>query len=67
MGGWLASLAEWARLPLRSGLAEIDLQIIKLRTLRDSYKVPQHDALQEKHPPETNKQSLLMESPASPA
>jgi hypothetical protein len=38
MGGWLASLAEWVRLPLRSGFAELDLQIDKLRALRDSYE-----------------------------
>ena len=37
MGGWLAALAGWRRLPLRSGFAELDLQIDKLRALRDSY------------------------------
>jgi hypothetical protein len=44
MGGWLASLAEWRRLPLWSGFAELDLQIDKLRALRDSYAAspPKH-------------------------
>ena len=44
MGGWLASLAGWIRLPLRSGFAELDLQIDKLRALRDSYSLspPRH-------------------------
>ena len=39
MRGWLKSLAEWFRLPMRSGFAELDLQIGKLRSLRDSYKL----------------------------
>jgi hypothetical protein len=38
MRGWLASLAEWCSLPLLDGFAELDVQIGKLRLLRDSYK-----------------------------
>jgi hypothetical protein len=38
MGDWLSILAKWCRLPMRSGFAELDLQIEKLRTLRDSYQ-----------------------------
>ena len=44
MRGWLASLAEWCRLPLLDGFAELDVQIDKLRLLRDSYQAtPQGD------------------------
>jgi len=43
MRGWLAYLAEWCTLPLRGGFAELDMQIDKLRLLRDSYQ----DALPE--------------------
>ncbi len=47
MGGWLASLVRWCRLPVRGGFAELDTQIDKLRMLRDSYQAPtqgvQHD------------------------
>jgi len=39
MREWLAAMIRWRRLPLRSGLAELDLQIEKLRILRDSYRV----------------------------
>jgi hypothetical protein len=38
MRGWLASLAEWRRLPLLGGFDELDIQIEKLRKLRDSYR-----------------------------
>ncbi len=34
----LKLLAEWLRLPVRSGFAELDIQIDKLRILRDSYQ-----------------------------
>jgi hypothetical protein len=40
MGGWLASLVTWCRLPVRDGIAELDIQIDKLRLLRDSYQAP---------------------------
>jgi hypothetical protein len=38
MRGWLTTLAVWCRLPVRGGFAELDLQIAKLRMLRDSYQ-----------------------------
>lgn len=38
MHEWLAAMIRWLRLPLPSGLAELDLQIEKLRVLRDSYR-----------------------------
>jgi len=40
MGGLLASLAKWCRLPERGGFAELDKQIEKLRLLRDAYQPP---------------------------
>ena len=40
MGGLLTSLAKWCRLPERGGFAELDMQIEKLRLLRDSYQIP---------------------------
>ena len=40
MSGWLVSLATWLRLPRGCGVAELDMQIKKLRTLRDSYQLP---------------------------
>lgn len=44
MRGWLTALAEWCRLPLLDGFAELDVQIGKLRLLRDSYRAtPQED------------------------
>jgi hypothetical protein len=43
MGGWLVSLATWLRLPTRSGIAELDVQIAKLRMLRDSYQAALHE------------------------
>jgi len=45
MGGWLTSLAERCRLPLRGGFAELDLQIDKFRMLRDSYQLQTQDSL----------------------
>jgi hypothetical protein len=36
----MAYLAEWCRLPVRGGFAELDMQIDKLRMLRDSYQTP---------------------------
>lgn len=42
MRSFFSSLAERYRLPVRSGLAELDLQIEKLRTLRDSYREALH-------------------------
>jgi hypothetical protein len=38
MRGLLAALAEWCRLPVLGGFAELDMQIDKLRMLRDSYQ-----------------------------
>lgn len=38
MCGFLRYLAGYCRLPVRSGFAELDLQIEKLRSLRDSYQ-----------------------------
>jgi hypothetical protein len=38
MCGWLVFLAEWCRLPWLDGFAELDVQIGKLRLLRDSYQ-----------------------------
>lgn len=32
-------LANWIHLPVQNGLAELDLQIDKMRALRDSYQV----------------------------
>jgi hypothetical protein len=40
MRGWLTSLSEWSHLPVRDGFAELDLQIDKMRMLRDSYQAP---------------------------
>ena len=41
MGGWLKSLAKWCLFPLRGGgFTELDMQIAKLRMLRDSYNTP---------------------------
>ncbi len=37
MRKWLSTVANWSRFPARSGIAELDLQIEKLRMLRDSY------------------------------
>lgn len=34
----LAILSNWLRLPNRDGFADLDLQIAKLRSLRDSYQ-----------------------------
>jgi hypothetical protein len=34
----LSALAKWSSLPLRGGFDELDLQIGKLRQLRDSYQ-----------------------------
>ena len=45
MGGWLTSLAERCRLPLRGGFAELDLQIGKFRMLRGSYQLQTQDSL----------------------
>ena len=39
MRGWLASLAEWWSLPVLGGFAELDIEIDKLRKLRDSYRL----------------------------
>ncbi|MBC7962032.1 MAG: hypothetical protein H7Y05_03710 [Steroidobacteraceae bacterium] len=36
----LTNLAELFRLPVSSGFAELDIQIDKLRLLRDSYQAP---------------------------
>jgi hypothetical protein len=38
MRKWLSAVAYWSRFPSRSGIAELDLQIGKLRALRDSYQ-----------------------------
>jgi len=40
MGDFLTSLAELCHLPLRGGFNELDVQINKLRKLRDSYRAP---------------------------
>ena len=39
MRGWLSSLAERCCLPLLGGFAELDMEIDKLRKLRDSYRL----------------------------
>jgi len=39
MWTWLASLAEWRYLTVLGGFAELDVEIDKLRKLRDSYKL----------------------------
>ena len=39
MRGWLASLAEWWSLPVLGGFTELDIEIDKLRKLRDSYQL----------------------------
>ena len=44
MFGWLASLTKRFRLPGGCGVAELDMQIDKLRTLRDSYQNPPQEA-----------------------
>jgi len=38
MRAWARSLADWCRLTLWGDFAELDTQIDKLRTLRDSYQ-----------------------------
>ncbi|MBC8018162.1 MAG: hypothetical protein H7X83_06550 [Verrucomicrobia bacterium] len=44
MRGLLAALAAWCRLPVRGGFAELDMQIDKLRMLRDSYQLQSQDS-----------------------
>jgi hypothetical protein len=39
MRGWLASLAEWRSSTVLGGFAELDIEIDKLRKLRDSYQL----------------------------
>jgi hypothetical protein len=50
MRGWLTFLAERCRLPLRGNFAELDLQIAKLRMVRDSYQVPPQIRLHDQTP-----------------
>lgn len=40
MQGLLAYLSKWCCLPVMGGFAELDIQIGKLRMLRDSYQEP---------------------------
>jgi hypothetical protein len=54
MRGWPVFLATWCRLPLRSGFAELDVQIDKLRTLRDSYQAAPHELRPEHVPCESS-------------
>jgi len=51
MDGWLTALAKWCRLPVRGGFTELDLQIEKLRMLRDSYQTPFQE---QRHDPATD-------------
>lgn len=44
MRGWLASLAEWLRMPTQGGFDELDMQIKKLRMLRYSYQTLFYDS-----------------------
>ena len=39
MRGWVKSLAKLCRLPVFDGFTELDIQIDKVRMLRDSYKL----------------------------
>lgn len=49
MRRWLpASLAELFRLPARDGFAELDVQIGKLRMLRDSYQLQSQYSLHDR-------------------
>jgi len=43
VGGWLVSLDKWFRLPTLGGFDQLDVQIEKLRTLRDSYQLPNQE------------------------
>ncbi|MBV5339090.1 MAG: hypothetical protein J0665_05955 [Deltaproteobacteria bacterium] len=43
MGGCLTSLGKWFRLPTLGGFDQLDVQIDKLRTLRDSYQLPNQE------------------------
>jgi len=43
MPGWLKALAAWWRLPTLGAFAELDLQIAKLRALRDSYQAAHNE------------------------
>ncbi len=38
MRRWVNNLAKWCRLPALGGFAELDIQIDKMRMLRDSYQ-----------------------------
>ncbi len=40
MSEWLKYLIEWICLPVLGPFDELDMQIDKLRVLRDSYQVP---------------------------
>jgi hypothetical protein len=42
-GEWLAALDKWFRLPTLGGFDQLDMQIDKLRTLRDSYQLPNQE------------------------
>jgi len=43
MSRWLASLEKWCHLAGQGGFTDLDIQIDKLRTLRDSYQAPPQD------------------------
>jgi hypothetical protein len=43
MARLLTSLADWWSLPTRDGFAALDMQIDKLRMLRDSYQISSQD------------------------
>ena len=48
MAAWLLSMAGWLRLPTCGGFAELDVQIDKLRMLRDSYQLQSHYSLHDR-------------------
>jgi hypothetical protein len=60
MRGWLVLLVQWSRLPVRGGFAELDMQIDKLRMLRDSYKNASQDLLHDKIADVNKNRNLLL-------
>jgi len=60
MGGWLTSLVRWCRLPVRGGIAELDMQIDKLRTLRDSYQLQSQYSLHDRIADANKDRNLLL-------
>ena len=60
MGGWLATLVTWCRLPVRGGFAELDIQIDKLRMLRDSYQLQSQYSLHDRMADANKDRNLLL-------